>query len=222
MGFNQRKWEDERRREAEKAATARRARDPQVRADALRLVTEWNERQAQRAPLLFSPTIGAAIAAMHWYLVGPLPCMLHDQGARPARARSASRHDDHQPDPGVVMPQLPAKCAVRRGREAVTAEHCRRDARRTPQAGIGRLRVSSLAALVELVAVAGGFKSPTGSRFLAVKRIAEIDRQAMLFYGFQIGGADPILEVIGSNTKVSKKAVWFTLFVLSSFPGHLI
>ena len=25
-------------------------------------MTEWNERQAQRAPLLFSPTIGAAVA----------------------------------------------------------------------------------------------------------------------------------------------------------------
>lgn len=43
-------------------------RDPQVKADALRLVAEWNERQAQRAPLLFSPTIGAAICALHWYL----------------------------------------------------------------------------------------------------------------------------------------------------------
>ncbi|MGB6443753.1 MAG: hypothetical protein WBF47_00840 [Xanthobacteraceae bacterium] len=39
-----------------------------MRANALRLVTEWNERQAQRAPLLFSPTIGAAIAAQHWHL----------------------------------------------------------------------------------------------------------------------------------------------------------
>jgi hypothetical protein len=51
MGFNRRKMEDERRREAEKQAAAKRARSPQVRADALRLVTEWNERQAQRAPL---------------------------------------------------------------------------------------------------------------------------------------------------------------------------
>ena len=68
MGFNRRRLEDERRREAEKAAEARRARDPQVRADALRFVSEWNERQAPRAPLLFSPTIGAAIAAQHWWL----------------------------------------------------------------------------------------------------------------------------------------------------------
>ena len=51
--------DDERRREAERQAAAKRALSPQVRADALRLVTEWNERQAQRAPLLFSPTIGS-------------------------------------------------------------------------------------------------------------------------------------------------------------------
>ncbi|MGB6663121.1 MAG: hypothetical protein WBE90_29560 [Xanthobacteraceae bacterium] len=68
MGFNRRKVDDERRREAEKQGAARRALDPQVRADALRLVTEWNERQAQRAPLLVLPTIGAAVAAQHWRL----------------------------------------------------------------------------------------------------------------------------------------------------------
>jgi hypothetical protein len=35
--------------------------------DARRFVGEWNERQTQRSPLLFSPTIGAAIAAQHWF-----------------------------------------------------------------------------------------------------------------------------------------------------------
>jgi hypothetical protein len=68
MGFNRRRLEDERRHEAEQRAARRRALNPQVRADALRFVTEWNERQAQRAPLLFSPTIGAASAAQHWWL----------------------------------------------------------------------------------------------------------------------------------------------------------
>jgi hypothetical protein len=61
--MGRRKMDDERRREADRQAAAKRALDPQVRADALRFVTEWIERQAQRAPLLFSPTIGAAIAA---------------------------------------------------------------------------------------------------------------------------------------------------------------
>jgi hypothetical protein len=55
---------------AEKQAAARRALDPQVRADARRLVTEWNERQA---PLLFSPTIGAAVAAQRWFLGSAAP-----------------------------------------------------------------------------------------------------------------------------------------------------
>jgi hypothetical protein len=50
--------DDERRREAERQAAAKRALSPQVRADALRLVTEWNERQAQRAPLIRFPSDG--------------------------------------------------------------------------------------------------------------------------------------------------------------------
>jgi hypothetical protein len=68
LGFNRRRLNDELRRDAEKAAAARRARNPEIQADALRLITEWNERQGRRAPLLFSPTIGAAIAAQHWWL----------------------------------------------------------------------------------------------------------------------------------------------------------
>ncbi len=36
--------------------------------DAERLIAAWNERQAKRMPTLFSPTIGAAIAARNWYL----------------------------------------------------------------------------------------------------------------------------------------------------------
>jgi hypothetical protein len=44
-------------------AVARRATDAQVLEDAERLIAAWNERQAKRMPMLFSPTIGAAIAA---------------------------------------------------------------------------------------------------------------------------------------------------------------
>lgn len=40
----------------------------QVLEDAERLIGAWNERQAQRMPMLFSPTIGAAVAARYWYL----------------------------------------------------------------------------------------------------------------------------------------------------------
>ena len=36
--------------------------------DAERLIDAWNERQAKRMPMLFSPTIGASIAARYWFL----------------------------------------------------------------------------------------------------------------------------------------------------------
>jgi len=68
MGFNRRKLEDQRREAAEKEAANRRATDVQVLEDAERLITAWNERQAQRMPMLFSPTIGGAIAAQYWFL----------------------------------------------------------------------------------------------------------------------------------------------------------
>ncbi len=68
MGFNRRKMEDQRRQAAEKEAAARRATDAQVLEDAERLIDAWNERQARRMPLLFAPTIGAALAALYWYL----------------------------------------------------------------------------------------------------------------------------------------------------------
>jgi hypothetical protein len=68
MGFNKRKLEDQRRHAAEKEAAARREIDPQIIADAERLIEHWNERQAKRLPMLFSPTIGAAIAAGYWFL----------------------------------------------------------------------------------------------------------------------------------------------------------
>jgi hypothetical protein len=63
MGFNRRKMEDERRRLAAKEAASRRATDAQER-----LIAAWNDRQAKRMPMLFSPTIGAAITAHYWYL----------------------------------------------------------------------------------------------------------------------------------------------------------
>ena len=68
MGFNRRKLEDQRREAAEKEAATRRATDAQVLEDAERLIAAWNERQALRAPMIFSPTIGAAIKAGYWFL----------------------------------------------------------------------------------------------------------------------------------------------------------
>jgi hypothetical protein len=54
MGFNRRKLEDQRREAANKEAATRRATDAQVLEDAERLIAAWNERQAVRAPMIFS------------------------------------------------------------------------------------------------------------------------------------------------------------------------
>jgi hypothetical protein len=43
-------------------------RRPGACVDAERLIAAWNDRQAKRMPMLFSPTIGAAITAGYWFL----------------------------------------------------------------------------------------------------------------------------------------------------------
>jgi hypothetical protein len=68
MGFNRRKLEGERKAKADAEAAARRAADAQVLADAECLIAAWNERQVRRMPLLFAPTIGAALASRHHFL----------------------------------------------------------------------------------------------------------------------------------------------------------
>ena len=73
MGFNRRKMDDQRRQAAEKEAAARHATEKQILEDAGHLVAVWNERQANRMPMLFSPTIGAAIAAGYWFLWARCP-----------------------------------------------------------------------------------------------------------------------------------------------------
>jgi hypothetical protein len=73
MGFNKRKMDDARRQEADDEAAARRATDRQILEYAEQLVTAWNERQAKRMPMLFSPTVGAAITAGYWFLRARCP-----------------------------------------------------------------------------------------------------------------------------------------------------
>jgi len=68
MGFNRRKMEADRKTKADAEAATRRATDAQVLEDAEYVVGAWNERQTKRMPLLFAPTIGAAIAARYWFL----------------------------------------------------------------------------------------------------------------------------------------------------------
>ena len=76
---------------ADKEAAERRATDAQVFGDAERLIAAWNERQAKRMPMLFSPMIGAAVAGRHWYLWVRCP------GCRTTNAidlRTLDRHRD--------------------------------------------------------------------------------------------------------------------------------
>ena len=91
MGFNKRKLEDQRRQAAEKEAAKRRATEVQVLEDAERLIAAWNERQAIGAPMIFSPTIGAAITAGYWFLWVRCPAC-HTKSAIDLRA--LDRHHD--------------------------------------------------------------------------------------------------------------------------------
>jgi hypothetical protein len=68
MGFNRRKMEADRKAKADAEAEAKRATDAQVLSDAEALIEAWNERQRNGMPMLFAPTIGAAITARHWFL----------------------------------------------------------------------------------------------------------------------------------------------------------
>jgi hypothetical protein len=68
MGFNKRRMQSERAAAAAKEDEARRALGPQILADAEHLVATWNARQDAHMPMLFAPTIGAAVTARHWFL----------------------------------------------------------------------------------------------------------------------------------------------------------
>jgi hypothetical protein len=91
MGFNKRQMEIDRSLAAEKEAAVRRALDPQIREDALRLVETWNARQQARMPVLFAPTIGAAMAARYFFLHVRCPACRTTQSVD---LRRVDRHRD--------------------------------------------------------------------------------------------------------------------------------
>jgi hypothetical protein len=91
MGFNKRKMKAERKAKADVEAASRRASNAQVLADADRLISTWNERQARRMPMLFSPTIGAAVASRHWHLWVRCPACRTTQSID---LRTLDRHPD--------------------------------------------------------------------------------------------------------------------------------
>jgi hypothetical protein len=103
MGFNRSKLEDKRREAAEKEAANRRATDIQVLDDAERLIAAWNERQAKRMPMLFSPTISAHAPrpAIRSCGCAALTCQM--TGA--IDLRSLNRHRDA----ALTKPRMPAE-----------------------------------------------------------------------------------------------------------------
>jgi hypothetical protein len=111
MGFNRRKMEDQRRQVVEKEAASRRATDAQALEDAERLIAAWNERQAKRMPMLFSPTIGAAITAGYWFL------SVHCPACRTTNAIDLRTLDRHR-DAAVtsLIPALSSKLFARAAR----------------------------------------------------------------------------------------------------------
>jgi hypothetical protein len=68
MGFNKRKMEDARRQEAEKEAAARRATERQILGDATTWLPYGMSARPNGMPMLFSPTIGAAITDGYRFL----------------------------------------------------------------------------------------------------------------------------------------------------------
>lgn len=91
MGFNKRRMESEQAAAAAKEAEVRRALGPQMLADAEHLIATWNARQEAHMPMLFSPTIGAALAARHWFLWARCPAC---RTINAVDLRTLDRHPD--------------------------------------------------------------------------------------------------------------------------------
>jgi hypothetical protein len=107
MGFNRCKLEAVRQQATEKEAANRRASDAQVLEDAERLIGAWNERQTIRAPMILSPTIGAAITAGYWFLWVCCPAC---RTTNAIDLRTLDRHRDKSHSRALV-PLVPAKRA---------------------------------------------------------------------------------------------------------------
>jgi hypothetical protein len=126
MGFNRRKMEADRKAKADAETAARRATDAQVLEDAERLIAAWNDRQARRMPMLFAPTLGAAIASRYWFLWVRCPA------CRTTNAIDLRRIDRH-PDAAITSlipalscrscrPNAPFAELVRLSRKSVADE----------------------------------------------------------------------------------------------------
>jgi len=74
--MNRRKIEEQRR---PPAADAGKPADRLALEDAGRVIAVWNDRQARHVPMLFAPTIGAALSTRHHFL------WVHCRGCRTVR-----------------------------------------------------------------------------------------------------------------------------------------
>jgi hypothetical protein len=74
-------------------------------------------------PMLFSPTIGAAIKAGYWFLWVRCPAC---RTTNAIDLRTLDRHRDaarDRPHSSAVMPFVSAQCAVRRARPTIANQH---------------------------------------------------------------------------------------------------
>jgi hypothetical protein len=114
---------------AENQAADRRATDAQMLEDAERLIAAWSDRQEKRMPMLFSPTIGAAIGARYWFLwIRCPPC----RTISAIDLRSLDRHQDAAVSSLIpaVVPFMPAEWTFCRTCSAIADQHRRRNAGR--------------------------------------------------------------------------------------------
>ena len=80
-------------------------------------------------PLLFAPTIGAALAARYHFLWVYCPACRTTRDIDPARS-IATVTRGHEPDPFTVLPLVPSSCTVRSTRAPLENQYRRRNADR--------------------------------------------------------------------------------------------
>jgi hypothetical protein len=85
------------------------------------LIAAWNERQAIGAPIIFSPTIGAAVTAGYWFLWVRCPAC---RTINAIDLRALDRHPDAAVTiPRIVLQVMPAERSVCRACAAIADKH---------------------------------------------------------------------------------------------------
>jgi hypothetical protein len=95
MGINRRRLERQQARARIEAERERQSRDDAAAADAVWMIEAWNVRLAEGQPLLFSPTVGAALGAGYRWMTVACP------GCRTCREVDLAATDRH-PDASIA------------------------------------------------------------------------------------------------------------------------